>query len=72
MTIGLTRQVGLLESLLVTLKTAEVQVADVVSLEGTSPGGDDAELRGIMLQLRTIHGQVSGMVTARTVQKDGR
>lgn len=69
--IHLLRKAHLLKALLRVLEEAQDQVSLLIKLEAGHPGADDEELRGILLQLQTIAGQVSGLMTANHVQKDG-
>lgn len=61
-----------LHNLLFTLEQANSYLMNLIALEGTVPGGDDTELRGILLQMQVLAAQVSGIATANEVQKDGR
>jgi hypothetical protein len=61
-----------LGNLLLALAEANSCLTNLVALEGTVPGGDDTELRGILLQVQVITAQVAGIATANEVQKDGR
>jgi len=61
-----------LHNLLFALEQANSCLMNLIALEGTVPGGDDTELRGILLQVQVLAAQVSGIATANDVQKDGR
>lgn len=57
----------LLDALSIALARAE----DAVAVEGGVPGGDDGELRGVALGLRTLLGQVAGMTVGVAIRRDG-
>jgi len=61
-----------LGNLLLVLTEADSCLTNLIALEGTVPGGDDTELRGILLQVQVITAQVAGIAAANEVQKDGR
>jgi hypothetical protein len=69
---ALSRKVALVESTLAPLADVQSRLDAAVALEGQVPGGDDNELRGIVVQLRAIRAALEGMVNAGTIWRDGR